>query len=101
MQIAGEIQDMGLKSAFSDRADVSKMSGDPVFFGDILHKTHIELDRKGTKAAAATGILMKTTSVEMPKQQVTVKLDRPFMFAIVDANTNLPVFMGIVNSVKQ
>lgn len=99
--IAGEIQDMGLKSAFSDRADFSKMSGDPVFFGDILHKTHIELDRKGTKAAAATGILMKTTSVEMPKQQVTVKLDRPFMFAIVDANTNLPVFMGIVNSVKQ
>lgn len=99
--IASQIRDMGLEQAFRDSADFSKMSETKLFIGDIIHKTHIELDRKGTKAAAATGIIMRTNSIEAAKKEVTVKLDRPFMFAIVDANTNLPVFMGIVNSVKQ
>jgi len=101
ISIASKIRDMGLKSAFTNSADFTKMSETPLYIGDILHKTHIELDRKGTRAAAATVIRMKTTSIERPKDTVTVKLDRPFMFAIVDANTNLPVFIGTVNSVKQ
>ena len=69
----------------------------------IIHKTHIELDEKGTKAAAATIIeaVDGCTSVDAPAPQLKrVILDRPFIYAIVDNNTGLPIFMGVVDSLE-
>jgi len=68
---------------------------------DVLHKTHIELDKNGTKAAAATAVIAKDGSAP-PQQEETVeiKLDRPFVYALVDTETGIPLFIGTVNSVK-
>ena len=104
---------MGMELPFSDSADFTGMVSRNNDTGDaegrpkisrIIHKTHIELDEKGTKAAAATIIeaVDGCTSVDpapAPKIKEVI-LDRPFAFAIVDNNTGLPVFMGIVNTME-
>ncbi len=93
---------MGMKDLFDGgKADLSKMidSNSParLYVSDIIHKTHIELDKEGTKAAAITAIEVKCTS--MPMEEIyNVRLDRPFIYAIVDQATGTPVFVGTVAS---
>lgn len=95
---------MGMENAFLPTADFSNMaqteSGE-LFIGDVLHKTFIQLDRNGTKAAAVTAVIMNDAAAAMPPENtVEVYLDRPFAYAIVDTKTGLPIFIGAVNSVK-
>lgn len=100
------LKDMGMTDAFDqDAADFTGMmrpkSDDlyKIWISAVLHKTHIEVDRKGTKAAAATAIVMTEgcTAVADPVQYIYVILDRPFIYGIIDNETGLPVFLGCVN----
>ncbi len=97
------LESMGLKKAFSSsEADLSGIGSSPwgnLYIGDVLHKTHIEMTQAGTRAAAVTAVEILTESAE-PKKPVEVKLDRPFVYYIVDCNTNLPIFMGVVTEIK-
>ncbi len=54
--------------------------------------------KKGTKAGAATAVEMSATGalVEEPK---TVYLDRPFVYMLIDCETNLPLFIGAVTDI--
>ncbi|MCR5148487.1 MAG: serpin family protein [Eubacterium sp.] len=105
-KLSDQLKDMGMEVAFSDYADFSGMlaSGLPELkIAEVIHKTHIEVDRKGTKAAAVTVVEMEKCAgirEENPRKTVKVILDRPFMYAIVNTETGLPVFLGTVNSVK-
>ena len=97
---------MGIREAFSADADFSGMADTrtgKLFIGNVTHKTHIELDRKGTKAAAVTDIGMADgTSVEPdPQKEITIRLDRPFIYAIVHNETGIPVFIGTANDVGE
>ncbi|MCR4648230.1 MAG: serpin family protein [Lachnospiraceae bacterium] len=101
--------DMGMDVPFDEeKADFFDMlettTGQPyeVWIGKILHKTHIELDRKGTRAAAVTLVEMdaKCTAAEMPEQYYVINLDRPFVYAIVENETGLPVFLGCQNTMN-
>ncbi len=92
---------MGMPSAFGhgNGADFSKLSDDPTLcIAEVLHKTYISVDDKGTKASATTGVGVKTESapIEDPKQ---VFLDRPFVYMIIDNATHLPIFMGMVTDI--
>ena len=93
------LQAMGINEAFKGTADLSKMGrsqlGD-LYIDMVLQKTHIEVDKGGTKAAAATVVL--PAPVCAPMNDVT--LNRPFVYAIVDTETNIPVFMGTLNTLK-
>ena len=91
----------GMQKAFTDDADFSPMFGGlPVYVSSVLQKTHIEVDRKGTKAAAVTDIALAETALAMdellPKYII---LDRPFVYAIVDMESGLPYFIGIQNTI--
>ncbi len=90
---------IGLSTAFSDTANFSGMADEQLFISQVLHKTHITVDRKGTKAAAATDAIMSkgAISIDNIKQ---VFLDRPFLFAIIDMESELPIFIGALNSLK-
>ncbi len=66
----------------------------------MLHKTFIQNDRNGTKAAAVTAVEVLTESCAEPCRVEYVILDRPFYYAIIDCKTGLPVFMGVVNYVN-
>lgn len=95
------LSDMGIKTAFSGGADFSKMAdAGELFISDVIHKTHIELNRKGTKASAATSVIMTDGAVLQEEEPKQVYLDRPFVYAIYNNETGMPVFMGVVNSTK-
>lgn len=100
------LKDMGMEIAFNgDMADFSNMANlldGNLYIGDVIHKTHIELDRNGTKAAAVTLVEMTEESAIEPveNEYYSVILDRPYVYSIVDMQTGMPVFMGVLNSVE-
>ena len=96
------LKELGMPSAFSgDTADFSKMahsSRGNIYIGDVLHKTFISVDELGTKAGAVTKVQMNDESAPMSEWVVT--LNRPFVYMIIDNETNLPVFIGTVMDVQ-
>ncbi len=95
-ELSETLAGLGMPLAFSDDADFSAMGAgaEDFFISSVLHKTRIELTREGTRAAAVTAITFGTTAIRQD-QPVYITLDRPFVFAIVDSETKLPVFCGI------
>ena len=85
----------GIKELFENNADFSEMTTSNIKVDSIIHKARIELDRKGTKAAAAS--MMVCVAGCAPMDFKSVILDRPFVYGIVNHNTGLPVFVGMVN----
>lgn len=63
----------------------------------VLHKAYIAVDERGTKAGAATAVETVYTALEEGVYKVT--LDRPFVYAIIDDATGLPVFIGTVTDI--
>lgn len=107
IELSEVYKEMGMDIPFDqNEAEFHKMmkttSGDPyqVWIGKILHKTHIEVDRKGTKAAAVTAVEMDLAMSAMPMEEKYIRLDRPFVYAIVDNATGYPVFIGAQNSMQ-
>ncbi|MDR0372366.1 MAG: serpin family protein [Nitrososphaerota archaeon] len=94
------LSDRGMSAAFDPyAADFSRLGSSPVgnniYISKVTHKAIISVDEKGTKAGAITAIEGSITSapLEPPK---TVYLDRPFVYMIIDCETNIPVFIGTV-----
>ena len=95
------LKTLGAGDVFDEnKADLSGIAGEPgdLFVSKVIHKTHIEVDRTGTKAAAVTAVSVETASAEPPEFK-TVNCDRPFVYAIVDVKTMTPIFIGTVNEV--
>jgi serpin B len=88
---------MGMPDAFSpDEADFSGMTGNAeLFISDVVHKAFVAVDEAGTEAAAATAVIVGTTSAPgEPTAEVTI--DRPFIFLIRDIETGTILFVGRV-----
>lgn len=96
------LKELGIPSAFSgDTADFSKMahsSRGNIYIGEVLHKTFISVDELGTKAGAVTKVQMNDESA--PMSEWVVNLNRPFVYMIIDNETNLPVFIGTVMDIQ-
>lgn len=94
---------MGISDGFHpQRANFKRMgtsSMGNIFIGEVLHKTFISLDELGTKAGAVTKVEMKAESAAANLK--IVNLDRPFVYAIIDNSTQLPVFIGTVMNPKE
>ncbi len=94
---------LGINDAFdpenADFTALGTVEGENIFINNVIHKTYIEVDERGTRAGAVTAVEMNATSalVEEPK---SVILDRPFVYAIVDNETSLPIFIGTVLEIK-
>lgn len=102
IEMNGILTELGIEDAFSaSLADFSKLGSSPlgnIFISSVLHKTYISVDELGTKAGAVTSVEMSVTS--MPAEDIyTVTLDRPFVYAIIDNATNLPLFIGAVTGI--
>ncbi len=87
------LMDLGLRDAFDpDAADFSGISEEPLFISDVVHKAFVQVDEKGTEAAAATGIIMRTTA--LPAPPAVFRADHPFLFMIREHATGQILFMG-------
>lgn len=93
----------GIETVLSDNADFTPMTDEWLKVESIAHKAVIKVDRNGTEAAAVTYAVMVTGCPpdEFEKKRKMVRLNRPFVFAIMHKETELPVFVGIVNSIDR
>lgn len=91
--------ELGMPSAFYN-ADFSGMTDSyPLVIDKVIHKTHIDVDSAGTRAAAVTAVVMRKNAVATISGQKEVILDRPFVYLILDQN-QIPLFMGAVLDIE-
>jgi serpin B len=88
-------QAMGAVDPFGMRADFSKMSNIELLISEVLHKAVVEVDETGTVAAAVTAIIAVPKSA--PMSPPAFKVDRPFMFFLVDNKTGTILFLARIN----
>ena len=106
IELSGVLRALGMTDAFdAEAADFSRMGrsdAGPLFIGSVLHKTFIDVDEEGTRAAAATVTTMDGAAapIEEEPEVKEVILDRPFVYLIVDAHTMTPVFTGTLMSAE-
>ena len=95
------LKEMGMPRAFdpvnAEFGGIEEES-DSLYIGTVIHKTFIKVSERGTSAGAATIVDMRVTStrpdpedLEPPKE---VCLDRPFVYMLIDCETNTPFFIG-------
>lgn len=86
------LADLGMGIAFTDGADFSGITpGGGLAISEVRHKSLIEVDEKGSEAAAVTIIGVVETSVPIIP---TVIANKPFLFVIRENKTNSVLFVG-------
>ena len=86
---------MGMGIAFDRvRANFRGMSEEQLFISDVLHKTFLRIDEKGTEAAAATAVVM---GAERSGPELHFRADHPFLVLIRDRRTGAILFLGRIS----
>lgn len=97
------LQALGVKRSFTMEAEFGRMiteDSERIAVDQVVHKAMIEVDREGTKAAAATEIAVTEAALSEEPSRVQIILDRPFIYGIIDMTTGVPVFLGAQNTMK-
>jgi serine protease inhibitor len=96
---------LGMESAFDVPQGSANFNGiaprrptDYLYISNVFHKTFVEIDEKGTEAAAATAVVMMraTAHLEEKPKPVEIRVDRPFLFAIQHRPSGACLFIGRV-----
>ncbi len=105
LKMNGVLSDMGMVQAFSakdaDFTGIAEFQGGSPYIDIVLHKTFIEVGQYKTRAAAVTAVIMEA-ACEM-SEEVEIKevyLDRPFVYAIIEVDTGMPLFIGTLQSAQ-
>lgn len=91
------LPELGLRDAFvPGTADFSKMGDNEYgyYIDKVIHAAKIEVNEKGTEAAAATVVAAPAGAAEPPQEGITLILDRPFLYGIIDLQTSVLLFLG-------
>ncbi len=93
------LKGLGMKSAFSDSANFSRMTAStksaPLRLSEVFHKTFFSLNERETEAAAATAITATQIGGRVVYGNlIEVRVDRPFLFAVQHRDTGACIFLG-------
>ncbi|MBO4699257.1 serpin family protein [bacterium] len=95
-------KELGMNTVFSQNADFSPFSVLPIEISEMIQKAFIEVNRKGTKAAAVTYLRIGIrAALPVPREIKVVKLDRPFIYAVIHNETGLPIFVGTIKHIEK
>lgn len=98
------LEEMGMIKAFDkEDAEFEKLGTSEygnIYISRVLHKTFISVAEKGTKAGAATMVEVATEGAMEIKDPKYVDLDRPFVYMLIDCETNIPFFIGTTMQVN-
>ena len=106
IEMSEVLQEMGMTDAFDWRvADFSRLGtynvdGMNICISRVLHKTFISVSEQGTRAGAATAVEMVAEGAMEIVEFKEVVLDRPFVYMLIDCETNLPFFFGTMMNVN-
>jgi serpin B len=95
------LKSMGMVAAFEPgQADFSGMTAEEdLFISDVIHKAFVAVDEEGTEAAAATAVIIEAAGA--PIYDITLTIDRPFIFIIRDKPSGQVLFIGRVLNPSQ
>lgn len=98
--LVDELSALGMTDAFNDaKANLTGISdAAKLVISEVVHKSYIKVDERGTEAAAVTGITVGVTSVGPDN---SFRVDRPFVFAIREKDSNAILFIGKVLDPRQ
>ncbi|MCH5342540.1 MAG: serpin family protein [Acetatifactor sp.] len=92
------LQNMGLQRAFDMlQADFTGISNDPrspLYIGLVRQKAVFRLDEEGTEASVATEVELLTRGMSSS----ILSFDRPFLYMIIENESQVPLFMGIMDN---
>jgi serpin B len=91
------LRSLGIKLAFTDNADFSRISSTKLSLSNVIHQAQIEVDELGSVASASTAVVATATSV-MVNPPPEFRADHPFVFAIFDHTTQSLLFLGKVSN---
>ncbi len=96
LELEGVLSELGMPTAFKPgTADFSGITlEEQLFISAVIHQANMDVDEKGTTAAAATALVMRTTTI--PAEPDTLRVDRPFLFALRDLPSGAILFLGRV-----
>lgn len=106
IEMSKVLQEMGMTDAFDWQvADFSRLGtynvdGMNICINRVLHKTFISVSEQGTRAGAATAVEMVAEGAAEIIEYKEVVLDRPFVYMLIDCETNLPFFIGTMMNVN-
>ena len=97
------LQAMGLVRAFDGYlADLSGLGkteqGDPLYISLVRQKAVFRVDEKGTEAAAVTMVVVKNCAAIAGPRPRELYFDRPFVYMILDLESQVPLFVGIMDA---
>ena len=104
-ELTDVLRALGMNAAFDpELANFTPMGTDedgPLYIGQVLHKTFIDVNEEGTRAAAATSVGIETSAAAPMEEPVVydVILDRPFAYLIIDYQLGIPVFAGTMQAI--
>lgn len=97
LELNAVLQAMGMEDAFdpvnADFSGLGTSSAGNIHISRVLHKTYISVAEKGTRAGAAT-VVENTDRAMALTENKSVILNRPFVYMLIDCESNLPFFMG-------
>jgi serpin B len=101
MPLSDTLRAMGMRLAFSrSQADFTGIATPPspadrLCISQVFHKAFVEVDERGTEAAAATAVVtMRAGSAARPEEPIAFTADHPFLFFIRDLRSGTVLFMG-------
>lgn len=94
--VSNALKELGMNNAFDrNLADFSGMAvKKDLYIGSVIHKAFVAVDEEGTEAAAATAVIMEGAAARM--NDVSLQIDRPFIFVIRDTVHGQILFIGRV-----
>ncbi len=92
VSLKSTLNTLGLKTTFTDAADLTGITDGGMFVGDVIHQTFLKLDEKGTEAAGATAIA--NTGKGAPSELEKFEVNRPFLVFLRDIGTGAILFEG-------
>jgi serpin B len=96
LDLVDSLKTLGVRDLFDPgRADLRGIADAGFYVSQVVHQATISVDEAGTEAAAATAVVGDTTGGG-PEEEVTVAIDRPFIYLIRDSNTGEILFAGRV-----
>jgi len=92
------MESMGVNNLFeTGSADLSGISDKRLSISEVMHKSAIEVDEKGTEATAATSLAKSFTTL-VDDNPFNLVVNRPFVFAIEEKQSNSLLFMGKISN---
>ena len=96
-ELSKTLEKMGMPDAFNDNADFSGMTEqEKLYIMSIIHKAFVEVNEKGTEAAATTAVFFATKGLSPPTP--TFRADHPFIFLIRHNLSGSILFMGRIQN---